>query len=870
MNIAYPLFPVTVITILAYFTTWLFSKWDIFTVKSHRKFWNYLLLISFLISGLLGMLSVVKVNYKLQIPIYDTLMQWHVAFGIAMVIISFFHLSWHLKYYFTFNKKAIPVQSKPLEMQENNLEKFRYLLVILGVVAVINQVVFIREFISVLSGNELVLGIVMASWMLITGWGAFSGRKSNFSKLSLKRGISMLGALTIMPVFMVALLYWLKNQLFPPGTMVSIGISVIASVLILFPFCYLSGYLFTALSSVYSELKKENLTGKAYSLESAGSLIGGLIFSLLVGRFFNSFQIFGITTAIVFISGTLLLKKTTDFKTHSPHTHKSVSPLSFKERGRVSQMADDGVSNNNSIKKAALFNTIFLIIIGLLMPLLIFVFNPDNFIKKMLFPNQQIIVNKSTRYGNLVVTKQAGQLNVFENNDLQFYTENMMLNEEAVHFAMVQHKNPHKVLLVSGGISGMIKELEKYPVDKISYLEINPEIFNSLNKLDTTGLNFANIEIVKSDIRAFISKSDTKYDVILLNLPPPSSLGLNRFYTEEFFKNIKKHCNDETVICTILPTTANYAEENALEVNSSLLKTLRIYFKNTLILTGEKNYFLASNQQLSANIAEKIADKGIVNEYVNQYYFDDALLAARSQTLTAQINPDAPINRDFSPFMFIKQISHWLSHFGTSYKIIVIIPALLFFLLFAKTNRVTAGLYTGGFTAASLEVTLMLAYQIYFGSLYLATAFFFAVFMAGLAWGSSVNLKSGISPFNNYYKLQFGLAAFAIALPFLIQFIGLFAGWKLPAQFLFFVLIFTLAFGIGFEFLLASKLQPNSYSETSGINYSTDLAGSAFGAFLTAIVLIPLAGLVYTCFIVAVLNIFSGSLAFSIRKTSIF
>jgi len=38
----------------------------------------------------------------------------------------------------------------------------------------------------------------------------------------------------------------------------------------------------------------------------------------------------------------------------------------------------------------------------------------------------------------------------------------------------------------------------------------------------------------------------------------------------------------------------------------------------------------------------------------------------------------------------------------------------------------------------------------------------------------------------------------------------------------------------------------------------------------TAIVLLPLAGRGYTCFIVAALNIFSGSLAASIRKKSIF
>ena len=128
MNTAYPLFPVTIVTFLAYFTTWLFSKYDIIPVKSHRKFWNYLLLISFLISGLLGLLSVIKVNYKLEIPLYDNYMQWHVAFGIAMVFIAFFHLSWHLNYYFSFRKKKDAGKNEIPELTDFSGKHFQILL----------------------------------------------------------------------------------------------------------------------------------------------------------------------------------------------------------------------------------------------------------------------------------------------------------------------------------------------------------------------------------------------------------------------------------------------------------------------------------------------------------------------------------------------------------------------------------------------------------------------------------------------------------------------------------------------------------------------------------------------------------------------
>ena len=96
MNNAYPLFPVIVLTLAAWLVTRLFASREIFPLKTHRKFWNYLLLVTFLVSGLLGLLSVVKVNYKLEIPGYENYLKWHISFGIAMVIISFLHLSWHL------------------------------------------------------------------------------------------------------------------------------------------------------------------------------------------------------------------------------------------------------------------------------------------------------------------------------------------------------------------------------------------------------------------------------------------------------------------------------------------------------------------------------------------------------------------------------------------------------------------------------------------------------------------------------------------------------------------------------------------------------------------------------------------------------
>jgi len=86
------------ILITFYFVSLLISKKKK-KVRQHRKIWNVLLLITFLISGIFGILLVLRINYGIEIPLYSDLLFWHVEFGIAMTIISIFHITWHWKYF---------------------------------------------------------------------------------------------------------------------------------------------------------------------------------------------------------------------------------------------------------------------------------------------------------------------------------------------------------------------------------------------------------------------------------------------------------------------------------------------------------------------------------------------------------------------------------------------------------------------------------------------------------------------------------------------------------------------------------------------------------------------------------------------------
>ena len=93
----YHLIESAVVLIVLYLISWILSKRHVITISMHRKIWNILLFISFLISGLLGLLLVVRLNYRVPMPFWIT--RWHVEIGIPMLVIGVFHLIWHWRYF---------------------------------------------------------------------------------------------------------------------------------------------------------------------------------------------------------------------------------------------------------------------------------------------------------------------------------------------------------------------------------------------------------------------------------------------------------------------------------------------------------------------------------------------------------------------------------------------------------------------------------------------------------------------------------------------------------------------------------------------------------------------------------------------------
>ncbi|MBM3891209.1 MAG: hypothetical protein FJ388_19025, partial [Verrucomicrobia bacterium] len=108
-------------------------------------------------------------------------------------------------------------------------ERFLVLLSVgaLGVSAVMTQLALMREMLGVFWGNEMVLGIILGNWLLLTGLGAWLGRHAG--RVGNPRRVLIVSQLLIalVPLAQVFLLRALRNVVFGRGVMVGVVETVV-------------------------------------------------------------------------------------------------------------------------------------------------------------------------------------------------------------------------------------------------------------------------------------------------------------------------------------------------------------------------------------------------------------------------------------------------------------------------------------------------------------------------------------------------------------------------------------------------------------------------------------------------------------------
>lgn len=701
---------------------------------------------------------------------------------------------------------------------KNNLREkiFKKIFLTLGFTTIVVQVILLRELLKLFSSNELTIGLFLSLWMILTGFGAYFSNSLNFKINPNKLIFIFLNLLGIIPIFEFIILIYLNKIILSTGVAFNIIQIIIITFLFLIFYCSISGILFTYLSKVLSNLLNENYIDKSYSWEATGSFFGGLIIYLFIFSFFNTFQIL-LINFIVIISISLFL--------FNQKIHKII------------------------------YSFLILIVIILIIS------NPDLYLRKKQYKPQELLFYKDTNYGSLSITKYYEQTLFYKNNELIFSTSNQIYNEEITHYSLSQRKRIDNILILSGFISGLLNEIIKYNPKIIDYVEIDPNICR-ISKNFTSDSKIK-VNFINSDPRRYINKVQKKYDAILINIPPPSTAGLNKYYTYEFYRSLKKIVNDSSVISFSLPSPTNYFSKDLTYLTGSIYQTLKKAFNYVIIIPTNRLFFIASDAPLTLSITDNIEKLNIKNSYVNSYYFNPIYVKERQNFILNSLPQNVKINKDFFPVSFIYQIKFWINQVYNKSKLLVyffllIILLIVILLLFIFLKKgVEPGMIITGFTASSFEITSILSYEIITGYIYEAITLIFSIFMSGLAIGSYIGRKINKNFLIKIKNIHIYFIITNILYLFLIH-------YNNKIEFLFTPLIyifnFLMAFLTGIYFsILTSKNFSSSqdYGRIAGIVYSSDLFGSAPGAILTSLILIPFGGFYFTIITLIILNLLS-------------
>lgn len=768
----------------------------------------------------------------------------------------------------------------------------------LGIGSQLSQAVLAREVLMVFQGNELSIGIALASWLLWGGLGGLLGaRLASRTGKPLSASVVIGLSLLVIQPFTLALLRGMRgffNVL--PGENLSLADTLAGGVPAMAPACILWGAQFVFLAAIWRRYgpAADPRRGPVhtYAVEATGNLLGGAIFSLFLVHWLDPLS-------CIVLSGALV----------------AAAPLILLPR-----------------RAAA----------GLPLLLVIFLFSPlgrlDHLLHqaqwRMRDPERQLVAVARSRYGRIDITRYGSQYGFFQSGSLVFSTgveesaDFAMEEQEAAilaHMALTQHPKPRKIMLIGGGLRGVLREATAHPVEAIDYVELDPALVKSaipfLPDRTREALADPRVRLLTGDGRLAVKSGGQKYDVIVVDVPDPTTAALNRYYTLEFFREAKRRLETGGILVIGVSSTAGLRDLYAANRNSTIHHTLSRVFPETLPV-GERHllYFACREPNLLTADPRLLRTRYLEREVTSKAFSDRHFFTllqpeqvrrvnwilrrhGRTREAVFQSPPGAPltppelaeqirqetelppvaeryfINTDFQPIGYLHSLLFWQRQGrGREDRILPAIlrinpgwPALFVILaLFGAILPRLAGkppaagrkaslrfsVLTTGLATMAGQMSLLFAFQSQYGFVYEMIGLIVALFMGGLAAGAALcRPRRG---WRGLAFLQLVIAAWALIMAFGLPVVARLASPS--AILLLFAAATSLAgFWNGMNFPLslacAADTENDNLDFATGAIYGTELIGACLGAILAGAIIIPVLGIAACLQFSAALNL---------------
>ncbi|MFH1768630.1 MAG: hypothetical protein ABH858_05685 [Candidatus Omnitrophota bacterium] len=766
----------------------------------------------------------------------------------------------------------------------------------IGFSSLLAQSVFIREIVVALSGNEILIGLILSSWLFWTGAGSFI-----FGKIAEKIKEPLTGLILSQISFIILIFveFFLIGSLriflaVEPGQVVNPYQAAVASIFIIAPFALVNGFLFSLCIKIFSHYIGSRSVGLVYSYDALGDMSGGIVFSFLFVFLFspltNLYIAAAINALICAITSSYIIRYQPNSLGQEERNYYSIGSGKDKKNNLYDILMPVSVSGiwPKLFSPCRFHKKILLSILLIAFFAVGFYVRPwENYLMRRQWRGFDIVDKKISFYGNFHLARDENIFSLYENGSLSFTFPAPLESQEEAHVPLLQSGSLKRILVIGEGIKGILKEVLKYPVDEVYYLELDPVLIDFLKKyLQKDGrdaLIDPRVKIFNSEARAFLNnyKGD-KFDAVLLNTPPPYNAYLNRFYTYEFFNKIKDIINYSGVFSFTLPSKNDYLPEELRDFNASIYHTVKKVFPGLILIPGEDLRFVAS---LSADyltydpdiLWQRLKEYNLNTTLVNRFYFKMKLLPWHIDYVNNVLENHRAVrlNYDFSPVTYYYGLRFFLSHFrlepANLFAAVAKIKPQLYFIIFfllwliiyiiKKKYVLVLSLFSLGACGMAAVILSIFAFQVIHGYVYHKITLISAFFMLGAAFGARL-INKFISRVNykNIVYLCFIGSIYLVFIPYIFR---SFANSRCWGEFFSFFIPFVIGGIVGICFPLINNLYNRGekrLAESAGLLYFFDLLGGAFSGLLLSLVFIPLYGLFVSSAIIS-FTLFLSSLA---------
>ncbi len=227
----------------------------------------------------------------------------------------------------------------------------------------------------------------------------------------------------------------------------------------------------------------------------------------------------------------------------------------------------------------------------------------------------KIIHISQSRYQKIVITEKQGYSWLFINGHQQLSSfDEWLYHEPLVHPAMQLSGQKEHILVMGGGDGCAVKEILKYPeVKSVTVIDLDSTMINMARKhpalLAINKGSFENkkVQVHYQDAFLFNEHTDKKYDLILVDLPDPRAIDVNKLYTRQFYEKLHDLLTPSGILITqagspYFATKAFYCIEKTFQ--SAGFHTLPLH--NQVLTMGEWGWMIGSKQLSKQQMINKL------------------------------------------------------------------------------------------------------------------------------------------------------------------------------------------------------------------------------------------------------------------------